>query len=279
MKLTPGLRGMVLAVALLGASNAGAQAYWEAGIGVAALHLPDYRGADETHDYLLPFPYLVYRSERLRIDRSGIVARVFGTDRLELDASFTGNFALRSSGNRAREGMPPLHPMVEGGPELVYRIAGPRDRHKPRLDLRMAARAAFAVGGGRVSHEGWTLNPYLRLEQLDAFGSGFEFSATLGLLYGDRRYHDYLYSVAPSYATAARPAYDAPGGYAGIQSQLGAGRRFGRLWVGGYLRLDSLNGSAALEGSPLVRSHRYFSAGIAATWLLGGSGLPEPSGD
>lgn len=272
MKLVPGPRGMVFVAALLGAPAACAQAYWEAGIGVAALHLPDYRGADESHDYLLPFPYLVYRSERLRIDRSGIVARVFGTDRLELDASFTGNFALRSSGNRARAGMPSLHPMVEGGPELVYRIAGPRDRSTPRLDLRVAARAAFAIGDGRVSHQGWTLSPYLRLEQLDAFGSGFEFSATLGLLYGNRRYHDYLYSVAPRYATASRPAYDAPGGYAGLQSQLGAGRRFGRLWLGGYLRLDSLNGSAALEGSPLVRSRHYFSAGIAATWLIGGSG-------
>lgn len=270
MRLLPCLLGIAM-MALAGTSGAQDRSYWEAGVGVAALHLPDYRGADESHDYLLPFPYLVYRSERLRIDRSGIVARLFDTDRLELDASFTGNFALRSQDNRARSGMPDLHPIVEGGPELVYRLAGPRDRREPRLDLRVAARAAFAIGDGRVTHQGWTLSPYLRLEKLDALGSGFEFSAILGLLYGDRRYHAYLYSVAPQFATAARPAYEAPGGYAGIQSQVGAGRRFGRLWVGGYLRLDSLHGSAALAGSPLVRSQRYLSGGIALTWLLGGS--------
>src|SRR5690606_32758077 len=53
------LRALRLACLLevLGASNALAQSYWEAGVGLSAVHLPDYRGSDEAHGYLLPFPY------------------------------------------------------------------------------------------------------------------------------------------------------------------------------------------------------------------------------
>src|SRR5690606_25260689 len=127
----------LLVVAATGAMQpeAIAQARWEAGVGAAAVYLPDYRGSDEGSAYLLPFPYFTYTSERLRIDRSGIVARIFDSDRVELDASFTGGIALRSSGNRARAGMPSLHPTGEAGPEMVVRLVGERDGREPRLDL------------------------------------------------------------------------------------------------------------------------------------------------
>lgn len=264
----------LLVVAATGAMQpeAIAQARWEAGVGAAAVYLPDYRGSDEGSAYLLPFPYFTYTSERLRIDRSGIVARIFDSDRVELDASFTGGIALRSSGNRAREGMPTLHPTGEAGPELVVRLVGERDeRGEPRLDLRLAVRAAFAIGDGRIEHVGWTASPYLRLNLPNALGSGADVNFTLGLLYGDGRYHDYLYSVAPQFATATRPAYDASGGYAGIQSQLSFGRRVGDFWVGGFLRIDSLRGASALEGSPLVRSRSYLAGGLGVAWIFAGS--------
>lgn len=266
-----GLSVAVFAASLLFGTPAVAQSKWEAGVGAAAAYLPDYRGADEGSAYLLPFPYLTYTSERLRIDRSGIVARLFDSDRVELDASLTGGIALRSSGNRAREGMPTLHPTGEAGPELVVRLVGERDAREPRLDLRLAVRAAFAFGDGRVEHVGWTASPYLRLNLPNAMGSGADLNLTLGLLYGDDRYHAYLYSVAPQFATPVRPAYDAPGGYAGIQSQLSFGRRFGDFWLGGFLRVDSLRGAPALEDSPLVRSRSYVAGGLGVAWIFAGS--------
>lgn len=260
-----------LAVTICQAPDALAQSQWEAGIGVAAAYLPDYRGSDEGSLYLLPFPYITYTSERLRIDRSGIVARLFDSERVELDASFTGGVALRSSGNRARDGMPTLHPTGEVGPEMVVRLIGERDAREPRLDLRVAVRAAFAFGDGRVEHVGWTASPYLKLALPNAMGSGADVNITLGLLYGDDRYHDYLYSVAPQFAAPARPAYDAPGGYAGIQSQLSFGRRFGDFWLGGFLRVDSLRGASALEDSPLVRARSYVAGGVGVAWIFAGS--------
>ncbi len=267
-----------LLLLLLPVPPAVAEPLWEAGLGVAALSLPDYRGSDRRHDYLLPFPYFVYRGERWRADREGLRARLFDNERFDLDLSFAGNFALHSRDNPARAGMPVLYPSVEAGPELYYRLIG--DRRSPwRLDARLAARAAFSVGGGRVAtYQGMVATPYLRLDVPNLAGTGFEFTGSAGLLYGDRRYHNYIYSVAPEYALADRPAYAAPGGYGGTQFQLGAGRRFGNLWLGGYLRHDSLNG-AAFEASPLVRTRRFSSAGIAAAWVFGASSESARSHD
>lgn len=247
-----------------------AKPLWEAGAGMATLSLPDYRGSDQRRSYALPFPYFVYRGERLLVDRQGMRAKLFDSDRLHLDASFTGNFALRSDDNRARAGMSPLHPIIEAGPELVYTLVQAPGSGGTTVDLRLATRAAFAIGGGRVSHQGFTASPYLRLHNRSLFGTGFDWSASAGLLYGSARYHAYLYSVDPEFATLARPAFSAPGGYAGTTAQMGAGRRFGDFWVGGFVRHDSLNG-ASFEASPLVRSRSYATAGIAVSWVFGTS--------
>ncbi|MBV1733445.1 MAG: MipA/OmpV family protein, partial [Hydrogenophaga sp.] len=39
---------------------------WEAGIGVATVSFPAYRGSDQHHNFLLPSPYFVYRGEFLK---------------------------------------------------------------------------------------------------------------------------------------------------------------------------------------------------------------------
>src|SRR5690606_40394337 len=44
---------------------------WEAGLGVGALTLPDYRGSDERTNYVFPLPYFIYRGDFLRVDREG----------------------------------------------------------------------------------------------------------------------------------------------------------------------------------------------------------------
>ena len=252
---------------LLSPRLAHAEPVWELGAGVAALSLPDYRGSKQSHSYLLPFPYAVYRGERMSLDRQGLRARLFDLDRLHIEGSFIGNFALRSSDNTLRTGMSPLYPLLEAGPELVYTLIAAQRSSDLKLDLRLATRAAFAVGGGRLSSEGLVASPYFRLSMLDPFGAGFRVTATAGLLFADSRYNDYLYSVAPEFATASRPAYRAAGGYSGTIALLAAGRNYGRLWIGGYLRVDSLRG-ASFTSSPLVETRSSTALGIAMAWVF-----------
>ena len=43
---------------------------WELGIGAAAYHQPNYPGSDVRSTTGFPFPYVIYRGDWFRIDRS-----------------------------------------------------------------------------------------------------------------------------------------------------------------------------------------------------------------
>ena len=95
---------------------------WEAGLGIAAISLPDYRGADSSQTYVLPAPYLVYRGEFLKADRSGVRGTLFNTDRVELNLSLNATLPVSSRNNAARQGMANLRPTVELGPTLSVNL-------------------------------------------------------------------------------------------------------------------------------------------------------------
>jgi outer membrane scaffolding protein for murein synthesis (MipA/OmpV family) len=99
-----------------------------------------------------------------------------------------------------------------------------------------------------------------------------------GPLYAQRRYHEYFYSVAPQFATASRPAYEAPGGYAGSQVLLATTKRFANYWFGAYLRHDWLAG-AVFDGSPLVQQRSYWSGGVGFVWMISASSTIVDSHD
>ena len=50
---------------------------WSLGLGVVAMRLPDYRGADESRNRVLPFPAFFYRGPRVQATREGIRAELF----------------------------------------------------------------------------------------------------------------------------------------------------------------------------------------------------------
>ena len=77
-------------------------------------------------------------------------------------------------------------------------------------------------------------------------------------------------SVDPAFSTLGRPAYNAPGGYAGTQAIAALSKRFPGYWIGGFARWDTLNGAVFVE-SPLVKTRQYFAAGVAVAWILGES--------
>jgi outer membrane scaffolding protein for murein synthesis (MipA/OmpV family) len=100
--------------------------------------------------------------------------------------------------------------------------------------------------------------------------NGWTLGVVAGPVFGDRRQHRYFYEVEPKFATAVRPAYEARGGFAGTQFLAALWKRFPTWWVGGFVRYDTLAGAVFID-SPLVTSHHYVAAGIAATWLIGES--------
>ena len=242
---------------------------WELGAGISALSFPDYRGSDQTSPYPIPFPYLVYRGEFLKADRNGIRGTFFGSDRIELNLSLGASLPVNSDDNRARQGMPDLQPTVEIGPSLDLNLWRTPDR-RTRLDLRLPVRTAVTVTGG-MDDIGWVFSPRLNLDITDVAGlAGWNMGLLAGPMYGSERNHDYFYTVAPQFASAGRPAFDAKAGYAGSQFMMTASKRYPKYWLGAFARWDSLK-DAVFADSPLVQSEQYFAAGVGIAWILGES--------
>ena len=234
---------------------------WELGLGFTALTLPDYRGADRSRQYVLPIPYGRYQSERFSADRNGLRAELLDRGRLELDLSLAASAPVRSSGNPARLGMPGLRPTLEVGPQLLANLWRSADGNT-LLQAQFPVRYVFAISG--EAHDvGVTFNPRVMLDFRNLLGyRDWNVAVIGGPMFATRRHHDYYYSVDPAYATATRPAYQAEGGFGGYQMTFGLSKRFARHWLGGFVRIDWLDG-ATFEDSPLVRQRQVVAAGIA----------------
>ena len=260
--------GLALAAALLPPQAAHAavdRPLWELGAGAGVLHLPHYRGADQSTTWLLPVPYVAYRGEIFKADREGARAVLLDAQRFDVDISASASAPTRSRDNRAREGMRDLKPTVEIGPNLNWTAARGRAPGADwKLDLRLPVRAAFSVES-KSRLAGWIATPNINLDLRT--GGGWNVGLQAGPLFGDRRLHGYFYDVAPSDATAWRPAYRASGGYAGFNVLAGLSRRDGQRWLGFFVKADSLSG-AAFEDSPLVRRRNHWSAGVAVSWVF-----------
>jgi outer membrane protein len=267
------MRGALVAAPLLLASLAAAatreEPLWEAGLGVAVIDFPDYRGSSHSRAYVLPAPYFVYRGDFLKADRHGLRGSFLKSDALDLNVSLGASLPVRSSDIPAREGMPDLKPSIEAGPSLDATLWRSPTRDV-KLDLRLPVRFAVTV----ESHSrfiGAQFYPHANVDIHSPAGfTDWNLGVQAGPVFTDRRYNEYFYSVPGQFATSSRPAYSAGGGYAGMQFLMALSKRFPKFWVGGFARYDTLRG-AAFEESPLVTSKRYVAAGIAISWILGES--------
>lgn len=233
---------------------------WEAGVGVGGIHLPLYRGAADERAYLLPYPYLVYRGERLRIDDNQVRGRLLRSDAVQLDLSLAGGVPVPNNGDGARAGMPSLDPTAEIGPALKLQLA-------PAIWLELPLRAAFSIGGGSMRHQGWIAAPSLNYRGLRLNHGLWKLNASIGPIFADQAYHAYFYEVPGRYATANRSVYPADGGYGGLRISLNLQRQFEHVWLGAFARWDSLH-EATFNDSPLVERDSYHIVGLAATWVL-----------
>ena len=240
---------------------------WEYGVGGGAVAFPVYRGSDVARAYPIVVPYVVYHGEVLRSDRSGVSA-VFKENRwFRLDFSENASPPVSSSASSLRNGMPSLKPTVEFGPALNFWLWRSSD-DSVLLSAQFPARYGVSIGSS-PKVIGHVESAFLNLDVLDPLASaGWSFGARVGPMFQSQRYNDYFYGVAPQYATPNRPQYDPKGGYAGAQALVSLSKRFDKVWVGAYLRYDTLRG-AVFDGSPLVATQTYWAGGFGFAWVLG----------
>jgi outer membrane protein len=237
---------------------------WDFGLGIGAVSFADYRGADTTHVYVLPVPYLYYRGNFLKADRNGIRGKLFRQDWIELNISAAATTPVRRNATRA--GMPDLRSTVEIGPSIDLHLFKSADE-RIKFDVRLPLRGVFTVQA-RPHSIGAVFAPNAAIDIKDVLGfQGWYFGALAGPIFADHRYHDYFYTVAPQFATVQRPAYEAGAGYSGSEFLVALSKRYPQFWVGAYVRHDTLAG-AVFENSPLVKRDNYWASGVGMAWII-----------
>jgi outer membrane protein len=239
---------------------------WELGVGPGVLSLPDYRGSDQQRAYVLPFPYVAYRGEKIRADRQGIRGHLVDTGAFDLDLSLSAGVPVNSDKNPARTGMPGLKPTVEVGPQAIFRLYG-KPTSNTFLSLRLPVRKVFALDVEQFGDPGWVATPNLNLNLRNTLIPQWNVSMGAGAYFGDANHHRYYYGVDSQYATSSRSAYNARGGYGGAQLSFALTRRFDRWWVGGFARASTVSG-AVFADSPLVKQNTNWYVGLGAAYVF-----------
>lgn len=239
------------------------KARWELGVGLGAISLPHYRGAEQSAEYLAPIPYIRYNGERLKVDREGARFFFYNTEDYQIDVSTAFALAVNSNDNRARNGMANLSTVIEIGPRFQFKLYNSEDKNL-RFRFALPIRTAFAINLKQTDNIGWVVSPYL---QLRYFRNGWETAISAGPIWASDKYHDYFYEVTPQYVTTDRSSYNAASGYSGSRITMTLSKRYDKLFVGIFTRYDNLSGAAFIN-SPLVKQKYSFMAGVAVTWIF-----------
>jgi MipA family protein len=241
------------------------QPLWELGLAVGTGWVPDYPAAGHNSLNILPIPYVVYRGEFLRAGDGALVrGRFIHTDDMELDISLDGSFPAEDNSDRA--GMPDLDYLVELGPKLQYTLL--RDARSAKVDLEVPLRAVISTDLGDLNFRGVVFNPVLAYQNERLFDIPGAFKLSVGPVFGTEKLTDYFYEVAPAYATAARPAYDAKAGYMGSEVQAAYYRPF-TPWLKGFaVAQASVNYGATNQDSPLYKEDVNFGFGVGVVMSL-----------
>jgi MipA family protein len=169
--------------------------------------IQDYPGAAQGRMRYLALP--TFKGKVFSIDRQDGVKGEFIDDRIfKFAVSFSFLFPTSSSKMPVRSGMPGIDWVFQMGPELqIYLYKSIMHTMYLRLPLRFIATTDFHHD---FQYRQWNFSPSLRNNfLLNGWG---EIMTRLEFDYASEAYNDLFYEVAPQYATASRPAYDARSG-------------------------------------------------------------------
>lgn len=235
----------------------------ELGIGLATLRIPDYPGSDQSTNYALPLPFIVYRGDRIQASRRGISGRLFSSETAEMDFGLAGSLPVNSEDNDAREGLDDLDITGEFGPRLKLRLF---DDGIQDIWLHLPVRAMGSTDFRSIRYQGWKFAPGVRY--IKRLPKQTFISAKFETGYADDGFHDYFYGVEAHEGIAGvRAAYDGKGGYTGSRIGVGIARWWDNWRAFAGASIVNIDGTA-YEDSPLVRQRNgvTFSAGF--TWTF-----------
>ncbi|WP_370979965.1 MipA/OmpV family protein [Agaribacterium sp. ZY112] len=232
----------------------------ELGVALGAQYLADYRGSKSYGAKALPVPYLIYRGDRIKIDRKGLRGELIK----ELYWEFTVSGEVALSGGRddnyLRRDMPELDSTFELGPSLNIALDG--NVNDDGWVLRMPVRGVFGASLSGVEYVGYVFNPKVTWTKEQHEEKDWRYSTSLGVTWADESYHDYYYQVDDEFVLPDRPYYNAKAGYSGTYFKSSITQRRGPWRYGIALRYDNLSGTDFAQNSPLVETNDYFAVSL-----------------
>ena len=249
-------------------ANADNSAVFEAGAGAFAISLPAYPGSSDQSQYVLPFPYIYYKSERVTVDREGVIGSLLKGERWEIDASFAAGIPVRSDDSDIRQGMPDLDWTLEAGPRLLYYFSGNEEQGN-YLRSHFFVRKAFATDLTYLDQIGYRAGLGLELQrQFVAFnGKPLIWTNRLTALAATENYLNYLYGVPAAYATAGRPEFSSKGGFSGAEFASVVSVRVGNAWIGAFARYARFAGTTQSD-SALLEVNANWTVGVGVVWIF-----------
>lgn len=248
---------------------------WNAGLGVAALAYPAWRGASESESLVLPAPVFSAWTDNAEIGRSGLQAEKYLGKGWEIRLSGTGSLPVDSDASPLREGLDDLDPTLEIGPALGWTS---RPYGNWRLRAESLLRGVFTLDFSKPQWLGWTFQPRLAVHwQQGSLAAENAWYARLavGPIWAQDKQHRYFYSVTAEEATInplLRP-YEASGGYSGTRTNLALTWVRGRARLSAYVGYDDLRG-VAFQDSPLRPEDDYWLVGSFISWRFWGEARP-----
>jgi outer membrane scaffolding protein for murein synthesis (MipA/OmpV family) len=245
------------------ASPAAVQPLWEIGAFGFAADQQAYPGSDQQVRRVLALPYLVYRGRIFRADNEGLQLRAFKSSTMELDIGLSGSVSAGSGVIDARRGMPGLGTLLEAGPRLKWNLGDAPGGATWRATLPL--RGVFDASNS-LAWRGMAFEPDLSWQRRSS--SGWSYGLGVATRFGSRQLTDTFYGVAPAYANASRPAYEARAGLISTRLSLTASKKLSDDWrLLTYARLDTVSG-AANAASPLIRRNTGATVGIGLAYTL-----------
>lgn len=240
----------------------------ELGAGAFGLTVPEYVGAEENKHYLVPLPYAYFKSERLKIDRQGLLGNLWEDNNWHLDISASGGIPVESDDVKVRQGMPDIDWRFQAGPALKYFHLG-NDDAEENLYTELFVRKAFLSDFTYIHDAGWqygvSFNSRSKLNFVSSADIYWQNKLTIN--FATAKYQGQYYNVANEFVNADRAYFKASTGYFSSSISSGLTYKKGNLWLASFLMLQSTEGGANTE-SALMTSKYNIAAGIGAAWIF-----------
>lgn len=255
---------------------------WNAGLALASLVYPSWRGANESQTLILPAPVFSLWTDHSEIGRGGVRAQFPLGRHWLIRSSISGSLPVSSDGSKLRKGLGGLDPTMEAGPALTWVSPNYGNFHWRAEAL---LRGNFTLSFSDPKWLGFTAQPRLSL----FYNSGLVGKNTAvfariaaGPIWAQGHQHRYFYTVSADDIARAEAKgnfnlgstpYKASGGYSGSRINVTGTWIYNRLRVSAYLGYDDLRG-ARFEDSPLSPEDDYWLTGVFISWRFWGPTRP-----